>query len=134
MVLDEFQWMKSAQPALDSIIQRHWDAWDRDQVPITLVLSGSALTMMERLLEPAAPLYGRASVRLRLHPLGYRDANAFAGTTDPVEMLRRWAVLGGTPQYHLWAGRGTIDEIIRDCILPSDRPLYDDPRHLLARR
>ena len=29
VVLDEFQWLKSAQPALDSIIQRHWDAWDR---------------------------------------------------------------------------------------------------------
>src|SRR5690349_5195694 len=63
VVLDEFQWLKSAQPALDSIIQRHWDGWDRDGVPITLVLSGSALTMMERLLEQGAPLYGRATAR-----------------------------------------------------------------------
>ena len=39
MILDEFQWLKAAQPALDSIIQRHWDRWDRDDVPITLVLS-----------------------------------------------------------------------------------------------
>jgi AAA+ ATPase superfamily predicted ATPase len=51
VILDEFQWLKAAQPALDSIVQRHWDRWDRDDVPITLVLSGSALTLMERMLE-----------------------------------------------------------------------------------
>lgn len=131
VVLDEFQWMKSAQPALDSIIQRHWDAWERAGVPITLVLSGSALTMMERLLEQGAPLYGRASARPRLEPLDFRDAAAFAHTRDPVELLRRWAVLGGTPQYHLWGGTGNVEEVIRERILAKDAPLYDDPRHLL---
>ncbi len=68
LILDEFQWLKSAQGALDSIIKRHWDQWDRDGVPITLVLSGSALTLMERLLDRAAPLFGRATARPRLLP------------------------------------------------------------------
>src|SRR6201997_3183003 len=45
VILDEFQWLKHAQPALDSIIQRHWDRWDRDALPVTLVLAGSALTL-----------------------------------------------------------------------------------------
>jgi AAA+ ATPase superfamily predicted ATPase len=76
LILDEFQWLKSAQPALDSIIQRHWDAWERDGVPITLVLSGSALTLMEKLLERNAPLFGRASTRLRLDPLGRSGGHA----------------------------------------------------------
>jgi AAA+ ATPase superfamily predicted ATPase len=131
LVLDEFQWLKSAQPALDSIIQRHWDAWDRDGVPITVVLSGSALTMMERLLEQGAPLYGRATARPRLAPLDFREAAAFAETADPVELLRRWAVLGGTPQYNLWAGAGPLEQVIKERILAKDAPLYDDPRHLL---
>ncbi|UUY02038.1 ATP-binding protein [Svornostia abyssi] len=131
VVLDEFQWMKSAQPALDSIIQRHWDTWDRDGLPITLVLSGSALTMMEGLLEPGAPLYGRATARPRLQPLDFRDAAAFAQTEEPVELLRRWAVLGGTPQYNVWAGPGNIERVLRERILAKDAPLYDDPRHLL---
>jgi AAA+ ATPase superfamily predicted ATPase len=131
LVLDEFQWLKSAQPALDSIIQRHWDAWDREGVPITLVLSGSALTMMARLLEQGAPLYGRATARPRLAPLDFRQSAAFADTDDPVELLRRWAVLGGTPQYNLWAGPGPLEQIIRERILATDAPLYDDARHLL---
>jgi AAA+ ATPase superfamily predicted ATPase len=131
VVLDEFQWLKAAQPALDSIIQRHWDAWDREQVPITLVLAGSALTLMERMLDQGAPLFGRAAARPRLQPLDYRDAAAFAGTTDPEALLRRWAVLGGTPQYQLWAGPGELETVIAERILAKDAPLYEDARHLL---
>jgi AAA+ ATPase superfamily predicted ATPase len=131
LILDEFQWLKVAQGALDSILQRHWDRWDRDGVPITVVLSGSALTMMERLLEDKAPLYGRAKTRMRLEPLDYRDAAAFADDQEPEQMLRRWAVVGGTPQYQLWAGPGDVHQVIRERILAKDAPLYDDPRHLL---
>jgi AAA+ ATPase superfamily predicted ATPase len=131
VILDEFQWLKAAQPALDSIVQRHWDRWDRDAVPITLVLSGSALTLMERMLERGAPLFGRATARPRVEPLDYRDAAAFANTRDPVALLRRWAVLGGTPQYQLWAGPGDISRAIATRILRKDAPLYDEPRHRL---
>jgi len=131
VILDEFQWLKLAQPALDSIIQRHWDRWDRERVPITLALSGSALTMMEKLLDSGAPLFGRARARPRLAPLDYRDAAAFADTKDPEALLRRWAVLGGTPQYQLWAGPGDLHAAIAERILTKDAPLYDEPRHLL---
>jgi AAA+ ATPase superfamily predicted ATPase len=131
LILDEFQWLKAAQPALDSIIQRHWDGWDRSGVGITLVLSGSALTMMEQLLDRGAPLFGRAGARPRLAPLDYRDAAAFARTRDPEALLRRWAVLGGTPQYQLWAGPGKLEQILTESVLAKDAPLYDDPRHLL---
>jgi AAA+ ATPase superfamily predicted ATPase len=131
VVLDEFQWLKAAQPALDSIIQRHWDIWDREGVPITLVLSGSALTLMERMLDQGAPLFGRAAARPRLQPLDYRDAAAFAHTDDPEALLRRWAVLGGTPQYQLWAGPGALETVIAERILAKDAPLYEDARHLL---
>ncbi len=131
VILDEFQWLKAAQDALDSIIQRHWDEWDRGGVPVTLVLSGSALTLMERLLDRGAPLFGRASARPRLQPLDYRESAAFAGTSVPVELLRRWAVLGGTPQYQIWAGEGDLESVIAERILAKDSSLYDDPRHLL---
>lgn len=131
LILDEFQWLKAAQPALDSIIQRHWDRWEREGTPITLVLSGSALTLMERMLESSAPLFGRASVRQRLRPLDFRDSAAFAASDEPEDLLRRWAVLGGTPQYQTWAGPGRLEDIVAERILAKDAPLYDDPRHLL---
>ncbi len=77
IILDEFQWLKHAQPALDSVIQRHWDRWDRAALPVTLVLAGSALTLMEQLggprRNPAVPGMGRgraAGGRHHQHPVG----------------------------------------------------------------
>jgi len=131
IILDEFQWLKHAQPALDSVIQRHWDRWDREALPVTLVLSGSALTLMEQLLERGAPLFGRATARPRLEPLDYRDAAGFAADQEPEALLRRWAVLGGTPQYQVWAGSGPLEDVITSRILSKDAALYDEPRHLL---
>ncbi len=131
VVLDEFQWLKRAQPAIDSIVQRHRDRWDRDRVPITLVLAGSALTLMEQLLEQGSPLYGRATARPWIFPLDYREAAGFARTKDPEQLLRRWAVIGGTPQYQVWAGDSPLEQVIAQRALAKDAPLYDEPRHLL---
>lgn len=131
LVLDEFQYLWSAQPALDSIIQRRWDRWQRGGNALLLVLCGSALSLMERLLAHGSPLYGRATLRLLIAPLDYRFAGEFANTTNPEKLLRRYAVLGGTPQYQVWAGPGELRTIIRDRVLTKGAPLYEDPLHLL---
>ena len=132
VVLDEFQWLVAAQPALGSILQRHWDRWQRQRTPLTLVLSGSALRLMEGLLAPGAPLYGRADYRPLLAPLDYRDAAAFAPPgASAEEKLRRYAVLGGTPQYQVWAGPGELAELIGERILSKGESLYEEPLHLL---
>lgn len=131
-VLDEFQWLKAAQPSLDSIVQRHWDRWQRDRTPVTLILSGSALRLMEGLLEAGAPLYGRADYRPLLEPLGFRDASLFASRRIGAEQkLRRYAVLGGTPQYQVWAGEGALPGLIAERILSKGESLYEEPLHLL---
>ncbi len=132
VVLDEFQWLWSAQPALDSIIQRHWDRWQRDGTPITLVLSGSALGRMEDLVAARRPLYGRADYRPLLQPLDYRWSQHFAAPdTPPDDLLRRYAILGGTPQYQAWAGAGPLREVIGERILRRGESLYEEPLHLL---
>jgi hypothetical protein len=109
VVLDEFQYLCAAQPALPSIVQRHWDRWQRERTPVALVLSGSALSFMEGLLGRSAPLYGRATQRPFLAPLDYRDAAGFVRTTNPEALLRRYAMLGGTPQYQAWAGDRSVE-------------------------
>lgn len=132
VVLDEFQWLWAAQPALDSIVQRHWDRWERARTPVTLVLSGSALSKMEHLLAPDKPLYGRANYRPLIEPLDYWWAAHFADPeADAEEKLRRYAVLGGTPQYQVWAGAGPILDVIAERILRKGESLYEEPLHLL---
>lgn len=131
LILDEFQYLCAAQPALPSIVQRHWDRWQRDELPLTLVLSGSALSFMEGLLGHGAPLYGRATQRPFLGPLDYRDAAGFVSTREPEALLRRYAVIGGTPQYQAWAGDRRLETVLRNAVLAKGQPLYEDPLHLL---
>jgi uncharacterized protein len=132
VVLDEFQWMLTAEPALDSIIMRHYDRWARARVPITLVISGSALSMMERLVQSDRPLYGRAGYRPLLQPFDYRNAALFGSSGASAEQkLLRYGVLGGTAQYQVWAGQGSVGEILRRRILASDEPLFEEPLALI---
>jgi len=132
LVLDEFQYLCAAQPALPSMIQRAWDGWQRRRrVPVTLVLCGSALSFMEGLLAHGSPLYGRATQRPFLRPLDYRDAARFVRRSNAEGLLRRYAMLGGTPQYQAWAGDGAPAAVLRDAVLAKGQPLYEDPLHLL---
>jgi AAA+ ATPase superfamily predicted ATPase len=132
LVLDEFQWMARSQPALPSILQRHWDQWQRAGTPLTVVLSGSALTLMEELLDSSSPLFGRADYRPLIQPLDYRSAAAFARSGQSADaLLERYAVLGGTPQYQVWAGKGALSTVIRSRILAKGESLYEEPLHLL---
>jgi AAA+ ATPase superfamily predicted ATPase len=132
VVLDEFQYLCRAQPALPSFVQRAWDEWQRSRVPILLVLSGSAISFMEGLLGQGAPLYGRADYRPLLLPLDYDAAAEFAPAGAPADALvERYAVLGGTPQYQVWAGGRAVPAIIRETALAKGAPLYEEPLNLL---
>lgn len=132
LVLDEFQWVVQAQPALPSILQRHWDRWHRAGMPLTVILSGSALTLMEQLLAHSSPLYGRANYRLLVQPLDYSLTAGFArADVNPETLLQRYAVFGGTPQYQVWAGKGSLVSIIRNRVLTKGEALYEEPLHLL---
>ena len=95
---------EAAQPALPSIIQRDWDRWQRERVPITLVLSRQRPELMEGLLTYSAPLYGRATQRPLLDAARLPRRGRLRPQHSPEALLRRYAVLGGTPQYQMWAG------------------------------
>ncbi len=132
VVLDEFQWMLEAEPLLDSIIMRHFDHWERARIPVALVISGSALTLMEQLLEGDRPMFGRASYRPFLQPFDYRDAALFTSAgASATQKLLRYGILGGTAQYQVWAGQASIREILKRRILAKDEPLFEEPLQLI---
>jgi AAA+ ATPase superfamily predicted ATPase len=132
VVIDEFQYACVSEPALPSIVQRHWDGWDARGTPICLVLSGSVLTFMEGLLSREAPLHGRASYRPTIGPLDYRDARELAPAgSSPQDLIERYAVVGGTPQYQVWAGGDSLERVVREAILSKGAPLYEEPLTLV---
>jgi hypothetical protein len=64
-VIDEFPLLARASPALPSIIERALDpAAQRTNTPVRLLLCGSALSFMGKLLSGPAPLRGLAGLEL----------------------------------------------------------------------
>lgn len=132
VVLDEFQFLVSAQPALASILQRRWDDWQRRGLPLVIVICGSALGFMHGLLDERAPLYGRAGFRCLVLPLDFREAAGFApeGMTAR-HLIERFGLLGGTPQYQIWGGPAQTRSILQSAMLARGSPLYEEPLNLV---
>jgi len=102
VVLDEFSYLLDSQPALPSLLQIGLSPRGRAarQSRTRLILCGSALTTMRKLLTGAAPLRGRTALELNVAPFGYRQAAELWGlSADPELAFKVHALVGGTPAY-----------------------------------
>lgn len=140
VVLDELPYLVAQDRSLPSIIQRAVDqATSGDTSRTRLLLCGSAVSVMEQLRIGSAPLFGRATLDLMLHPFDYRTAAAFWGIADRPELaFLVHAVLGGTPAYRTFARRRVpsslrgFDAWVREVVLDPSGSLLTEPRTLLA--
>jgi uncharacterized protein len=90
VVIDEFPYLARATPSLPSIVQVAYGPRRPERMVsrTRLLLCGSSLSFMGKLLSGTSPLRGRAGLELVVHPLDYRQAAAFWDIED-----RRLAVL-----------------------------------------
>jgi uncharacterized protein len=140
VVIDEFPYLCKASPALPSIIQRSLGPRRPERLAsrARLILCGSALSFMGRLLSGSAPLRGRASMDLTVATFGFRDAARFWNIDDWWLALRVHAIVGGTPAYRRDYVRGDAPTRRRDfnvwvvrTVLSPDSPLFKEARFLL---
>jgi len=102
VMLDEFPYLSEGADTLPSVIQNALSPRGaaRRRSRARLVLCGSAISVMRDLLRGSAPLRGRATTELVVHPFGFRDAAGLWGLTRAPEVaLRVYALVGGTPAY-----------------------------------
>ena len=142
VIIDEFPYLVDASPALPSLLRRALDRHGPSQDSASrtrLLLCGSAMSVMGRLLAGSAPLRGRAGLELVLRPFGYAEAARFWGITDPQLAVLVHAIVGGTPAYRRQfvrddtpADLGDFDDWVARAVLNPDRPLMREARYLLA--
>lgn len=138
LIIDELPFLIKASPALPSILQH---AIDRTAIPRegpSVLVCGSARSVMGGLLAGHAPLRGRANLELRIRPFDYRLAAQYWGVRDPRLAAMVHAVVGGTPAYREFvAGDAptSIDDfddwVIRTVLNPTT-PLFLEARYQLA--
>ncbi|MGP4093353.1 ATP-binding protein [Nonomuraea sp. KM90] len=138
MVIDEFPYLGKAAPALPSIIQREIDRAVSRNSPVSLLLCGSAMSVMGRLLAGNAPLRGRAVLELVLRPFDFRLAARYWGITDRRLAVQAHAIVGGTPAYLPFVeddvpkGPDDFDDWVRRTVLDPGTPLFREARYLLG--
>lgn len=140
VVIDEFPFLVKASPSLPSLIQRALEpSAQRGNTPVRLLLCGSALSFMGKLLAGSAPLRGRAGLELVVPTLDYRLAREFWGIDDLRTALLTNTIVGGTPAYRrefvqddVPAGPEDFDEWVCRTVLNPGRPLFREARYILA--
>jgi AAA+ ATPase superfamily predicted ATPase len=140
IIIDEFPYLMKASPALPSLIQRALGPMGyAQQSQARLVLAGSAMSVMGRLLGGNAPLRGRASMEMIIRPFGYRDAATFWDLSDPRLALLVHSVVGGTPAYRREfvagdspASLADFDPWVLRTALNPQLPLFREARYLLV--
>ena len=140
VVIDEFPYLVKSSPGLSSVIQRELGpGGSGTQSKARILLCGSAMSVMGGLLSGRAPLRGRASLELVVHPFSYVDAARFWHLSDPKLAVLVHSVIGGTPAYRREFVRDDMPRSLDDfdcwverTALNPSTPLFREARYLLA--
>ena len=135
VVIDEATYLMASTPGFASMVQAVWDALAVQSRPprLALVLTGSALGLVDDAVSHRGALYQRPTLTLNLRPFTHAQAWEFAGRPDPVALLEAYGACGGYP-LHLDAwdfGRSTRDNLLELAGSPGG-VLVEDGNHLLA--
>lgn len=138
VVVDEFPYLTDVAAALPSILQREIDRGATRGRGPSLLLCGSALSVMGRLLAGGAPLRGRANLELVVRPFDYRLAARYWRIADPRLAALTHAVVGGTPAYRAYVNDdhprapADFDDWVLRTVLNPGTPLFLEARYQLA--
>ena len=134
LVLDEFPYLVNASPEIPSVIQRVWDQ-ELSSKNFKLILVGSLMSTMERLIRYTGPLYGRKTGSWKLSPLSFiafwEYLSKLKVNLSPREALEYWAVLGGTPYYWNFFSFESLFNELLEKIIRKGAPLHEEPLFLL---
>lgn len=132
VILDELPYLLESDPGFASYLQAAWDHHFKTS-QIRLLVSGSHVGMMTRLLEYQAPLYGRFTSQLSLQPLAFPDIAGFLPGYDVHRRLAVYAVLGGIPAYlERWQPRQSIAANIERLFLQRTGWFRNEPLVLVS--
>ena len=143
VVLDEFPYLDATSPELQSVIQLITDdarARPSPRSATRLVLCGSALSVMTKMIDGNAPLRGRAMLEMAVQPFDYRMAADYWGLTgQPDVAFNLDAVLGGTPGYRdlletvgVPASVDELGEWLGAGVLEPGHALFREDEYLIA--
>lgn len=145
VVLDEFPWAVAADPTLEGALQVAWDRY-LQHLPLLMILIGSDLAMMERVVQHDRPLYGRGR-EMVVRPLNPAEVALALGQPTAIEAFDGYLATGGYPKLvddldaagsiHRYLERGLSDEnsnmvVVAQRSLAAEFPVEAQARRVLS--
>lgn len=141
LLFDEFPYAAQRNPSLVSTFQIACDTYF-STTNVFLILTGSNQGFMEErvlgtvgssaALGEKNPLFGRRTFQIHLAPFGYRDAAKMLQNVPPEDLVRYYAVFGGTPYYLSMVDTGeTFQTNVEQQFFRKEGLLYEEPLMLL---
>lgn len=133
LVIDEFQYLVNVNSAFATIFQRIWDEILKDK-NVMVILCGSLISMMMKVLSYGSPLYGRRTAQIRLSPLKFTDIMKSNTNKSFEQLVEVYSVTGGVPKYFDFFDNDEplIENIERE-VLQKGGFLYEEPVFLLEK-
>ena len=131
VILDEVPYLARSTPGFASIVQVVWDHL-RHCTRLVLVLTGSAVGVMEEILGAGGALRGRPTLSLPLAPVDLIAAREFLPDVSATDLLQAYAACGGYP-LHLrqWDARASAHENLRRLAFTPGSVLLEDAQGML---
>ncbi len=131
IVFDEFSYLAKKDDAIPSIFQGVVDEALKDK-DVMLILCGSIVSMMERLLGYKNPLYGRKTGHMKIGFLKFAHFKEFFPRNDIEENIKIYSILGGVPFYlEKFDKNKTAIENAKEQIFSKKGMLYEEVDFLL---
>jgi len=131
IAIDEFPYLVKQNPAVPSKFQKIWDLYLKDS-KIALVLIGSSISMMEKLLGSESPLHGRRTGQLEIKPIPLPEIGKFLPGYLPEDILLSYGCVDGIPLYlKQFNSAKTPFENIENLFVKRDAILYNEAEVLL---
>ncbi len=131
LIIDEFPYLAKHNPGVPSAFQKAWDLYLKN-TNVMLIIIGSSISMMEKLLGYKSPLYGRRTAQLEVKPLKFAQIALFLPGHGAEDLIRVFSCAGGIPFYiaQFDAGKSFFHNL-EDLFLKRGRFLYEEADFLL---
>lgn len=126
LVIDEYPYIRDGKERIDSVFQNKIDLYKMGS-RLKLVVCGSYIDVMEQLLSPVNPLYGRFTMKLNVKQMNYLESSKFYPNAKNEDKVAYYSVFGGIPYYNQFIDDrlSVTDNIINLIASPNARLLSE---------